>query len=461
MALRFRIVSEQRHALGPRSDIVFGVGGGTVGRSAENDWILPDPSRYVSSRHARVYFRHGIYYLEDVSSNGTYLNDADEAMPKGTPCELNNGDMLRFGEYEVVVAIDAAGEALLPASAPPRGDRTAEAELELSLITGRPAAARDSGLMPQVRGHLDTQFDASALFAKPGEMRTAVGGNGLDASDKLAVGGAFGQNVVVPFASQRATAAGPGRPAPTPESGDTDRVAARRLERLQRLAAEREAAVAVNTPASQSPSQGPAMHSAQPAHDSRSGLEELCRGAGIDATLLSADASAAMLQLAGRLLRETLVGLRALDLKQRDILQQYRVPPKSAESTPSGFDLGRPADELLTQLLASHDSRRLDAAQWLRQSLERLKRHEDSVSGGTRAAIAQLLTQLDPKDLEERFERSAARNLMGARPTNWELYRELFRSLRESGDTEGVPHTFAESFATAYRTASDSVDADK
>ena len=94
MALRLRVVSEHRRALGPRSTIVFGAGGGTIGRSAENDWILPDPSRYISGRHGRVLFRHGSWFFEDTSTNGTYLNDTEAPMPKQTPCELHNGDVL-------------------------------------------------------------------------------------------------------------------------------------------------------------------------------------------------------------------------------------------------------------------------------------------------------------------------------------------------------------------------------
>jgi type VI secretion system protein len=77
MALRLRVVSDHRRSLGDRCNIVFGVGGGTIGRSADNDWVLPDPLRYVSAHHARVSFRQGAYFLEDVSTNGVYINDQE------------------------------------------------------------------------------------------------------------------------------------------------------------------------------------------------------------------------------------------------------------------------------------------------------------------------------------------------------------------------------------------------
>src|SRR5690242_8761244 len=75
MALRLRVVSDHRRSLGDRGSIVFGVGGGTIGRSADNDWVLPDPQRYVSAHHARVSFRQGSHFLEDLSTNGAFAND--------------------------------------------------------------------------------------------------------------------------------------------------------------------------------------------------------------------------------------------------------------------------------------------------------------------------------------------------------------------------------------------------
>ena len=70
MALKLTVVSDQREQLGPLSSIVFGVGGGGIGRASDNDWVLPDPLRYLSAHHARVQFRNGTYLLLDTSTNG-------------------------------------------------------------------------------------------------------------------------------------------------------------------------------------------------------------------------------------------------------------------------------------------------------------------------------------------------------------------------------------------------------
>src|ERR1041384_723510 len=101
MACSLRIVSDHRRFLGDRSSIVFGVGGGTIGRSADNDWVLPDPQRYVSAHHARISFRQGHYFLEDVSTNGAFVNDSDIAQSKLGAYRLQNGDRVRLGEYQI------------------------------------------------------------------------------------------------------------------------------------------------------------------------------------------------------------------------------------------------------------------------------------------------------------------------------------------------------------------------
>src|SRR5690606_13911648 len=76
MALRLSIVS--RHKLGELGVKEFGPDGGTIGRSLECNWALPDTKRYLSSRHASIDFRSGSYYIVDTSMNGVYVNDAEQ-----------------------------------------------------------------------------------------------------------------------------------------------------------------------------------------------------------------------------------------------------------------------------------------------------------------------------------------------------------------------------------------------
>ena len=114
MALELKIVSEHREIVGNDAVREFGDDGGTIGRSLDNDWILPDPDRFISSRHAAIDYRGGMYYLADLSSNGVYVNDEAEPIGKGNPRRLFNGDRLRFGDFEILVSIDHGESIVMP-----------------------------------------------------------------------------------------------------------------------------------------------------------------------------------------------------------------------------------------------------------------------------------------------------------------------------------------------------------
>jgi predicted component of type VI protein secretion system len=110
MALRLRIVSHQKGQLGESQLREFVACGGTIGRAADNDWVLPDDNRNITSLHALIDFQGGAYYLVDMSRNGVYINGADTAVGRGHPQRLFDGDRLRLGEYEIVVEVTAGDE---------------------------------------------------------------------------------------------------------------------------------------------------------------------------------------------------------------------------------------------------------------------------------------------------------------------------------------------------------------
>ena len=103
MPLRLRVISDS-NTLAPEERLrEFAAVGGTIGRHSDNDWVLPDAKRYVSSRHAMIEHQSGAYYLVDTSRNGVYVNDADTPVGQGHPQRLFDGDRLRFGAYEIAV----------------------------------------------------------------------------------------------------------------------------------------------------------------------------------------------------------------------------------------------------------------------------------------------------------------------------------------------------------------------
>ena len=119
MPLKLEIVSEHREIVGDDAVRVFREEGGTIGRSLNNDWILPDPDRYISGKHATIDCKGGVYYLADISTNGVYVNDENEPIGKGNPRRLFNGDRLHFGDFEIDVTIDEGEDLEMPETPKP------------------------------------------------------------------------------------------------------------------------------------------------------------------------------------------------------------------------------------------------------------------------------------------------------------------------------------------------------
>src|ERR1700730_16866621 len=147
MSLRLRIVSDHRRLLGDRSSIVFTVDGGSIGRSADNDWVLPDPLRYVSAHHARVEYRDGQYFLEDLSTNGVFVNDDERPLAKAHPMGhlLTTGDIVRMGEYHNVASVEA--DESQPAPKVDTGAGQVPTSIHGLRTIGRASAQTDLGAM--------------------------------------------------------------------------------------------------------------------------------------------------------------------------------------------------------------------------------------------------------------------------------------------------------------------------
>ncbi len=429
MALRLRVISEHRHRLGERSTFVLGVSGGSIGRSSENDWVLPDEMRYVSGRHARILFHKGRYLLQDTSSNGTFVNDGERPLGSQNPYELKSGDILRIGEYHVQVQIDSATDFSLDDSAlyarPGTGSTSSRR---------RPPALGDLGASLQLENLLEASQDTS--------------------NDKLKPVNAFGQAVSARTRALHQTQDLPKEPATAPELDVTSDAVARRIARLARAAEKQQKAVQQPAPAPLPPlPTPPTLPISTSAPDIAPGLMAFCRGAGISAESLPADAHSRMLHLAGQLLRESLSGLKESNRTQQAQRNELRVTyEKDASDLLPSLDR-HSIEELIQELLKAHDSRRFDAVQWMRESFSGSRRHDAALIDAMRAAFVDFVGRLDPRDLATRFERSARRKTMG----NWELYGEFYRSLCEMPPGT-LPHIFLEVFAQNYENAAREAD---
>jgi type VI secretion system FHA domain protein len=388
--LRLRIVSDQRRSLAERSSAIFSVEGGTIGRSADNDWVLPDPLRYVSAHHARVLFRDGQLYLQDVSTNGVYVNDDMEPLAKrgSSGYRLTNGDVLRMGDYHIVAALEQAERE------PDAAAAAVPTSIHALHTLGR-ATERDIGARLNVE-----------------ELLVPV----IDLDPVLPVN-AYGQTVTSGRVQALARSSEDTAP-PSP---------AQSLARLAEVVA-------------REPKNGGALA----LEDIHTGLDAFCRGAGIESEQLPADAQTRLLHLAGRLFREALVGFKELERTRGETRNRYRIelpPPEHDDPRPSLADSR--VEDLVVALFVQHEGRRLDSVQWLRETISEGKQHETATAQATRAAFVEFLDRLDPAELEARFERAARRGKARSadKAQYWELFTTFYRNLIEM-PVDHLPHTF-------------------
>ena len=98
MALTLRVTSFHSQALGADATRAFGAQGGSIGRSLDNDWVLPDPEKFVSSHHAEIVCRGSSYSLKDISTNGTFVNGSPQPVGHNMEQQLVNGDRIQIAE---------------------------------------------------------------------------------------------------------------------------------------------------------------------------------------------------------------------------------------------------------------------------------------------------------------------------------------------------------------------------
>ncbi len=161
MPLQLEIVSEHRELVGDDAVREFQESGGTIGRSLHNDWILPDPDRYISGKHAAVDCRGGIYYLTDLSSNGVYVNHENAPIGKGNTRRLFNGDTLHLGDFKIQVTVEG-GENF---DIPDEPERTLHHD-NMPRMTSMISPLTDVEMLDEEEITGDEEFEA-ALFGKP------------------------------------------------------------------------------------------------------------------------------------------------------------------------------------------------------------------------------------------------------------------------------------------------------
>jgi type VI secretion system protein len=449
MALRLQIISRHRQSLGDRGMKEFGRDGGTIGRSLESDWVLPDGQRYISSRHASIDFRSGSYYIVDTSTNGVYVNDSEQPVGRGNPQRLFSGDRVRLGEYEMAVEIEEI-------------DNTGQQLADVGHVDPVAKAQRvpppDPTRADLVQAHEITAVGIEMLLqesAQTSQVRKAA--NLAAASLRLEDD---------PPQPKRATTPAPSPPArqdPPPVSAAA-RVGAANAKAPATAPAKTAApkpppaAAAPTTaapPAASAPSRAPAQASAStPANGAAasSALDAFFRGAGLTGHKIDERQAEQTLTRLGQLMREMIVGLNESLHMRAEQKSSLRVPNTTIQPQNNNpLKFAASVDEALTNLLFRDSSEYLPAVEAVREAFTDIKQHQQVVLAAMRVAVADYIGRLDPDELENKFTNGKRGGLMSAanKLRYWDLYKDLYQVVTQ-GQQGQMPQQFLEEMARAY-----------
>jgi len=442
MALRLQIVSRHRQSLGERALREFGHAGGTIGRSLESDWVLPDGQRYLSSRHASIDYRSGSYYVVDSSTNGVYVNDAEQPVGRGNPQRLFSGDRIRIGEYEMQVEIvgeDDTGEQFsadhedpvsraqrVPPPDPTRADLVPGHEITAVGIEWMIDEGADQEDARRAAKQQATNAANLTLADDPPPIRTAP--PPVSAASHIGTTPPPKPKTSPPKskASPPANTAPSARPAPSSAPVRAD-----------------------PAPGASTPTARPTARTAAAAPSI--GLDTFFRGAGLPSQKLDDREIEQTLHRLGQIMREVILGMSDNLHLRADQKNTLRVPTTTIEpqrNNPLKFSAS--VEEALTNLLFRQSGEYLGAVDAVRETFGDIKQHQQHLLSATRTAVADYVSRLDPEELESKFA-NGKRGLMNAanKLKYWDLYKDLYQVVanRQPGQ---FPQQFLEELTRAY-----------
>ncbi len=431
MSLRLTITSYHKITPGQCSEMMLDSGFLKIGRGPDNDWILPDPERLISTSHCTIQYRDGNYLLTDNSTNGVELVTSAIRLRRGNSERLVDGEVIRIGDYEIQASISAE-RAFMGESASHNGEA-----ISFDALMGAQAQPASSVRLPprfeqaSAGDTLPDLFD----FLAPAPLAPAT------------------QPDHVPAQQHAFTPPRPTAPVPVPEPQQTAALIPEDWDLMgntpalqpqpapEPVAMPPEPVEKAATPPATEPGAGDAL------------LQAFLRGAGLGQLRIDQQQAAAQMESLGRSYRLMVEGLidvlRArASLKGEFRMQQTLIRP--VENNPLKFAPN--ADEALLLLLRHGNQAFMAPEQAITDSFEDLKAHQLAVMAGVQAAIGHLLQRFEPAALQARLESPGglAGLLAGSRQARyWQQFIDLYQQIASEAEDD-FHDLFGREFSRAY-----------
>jgi type VI secretion system protein len=399
----------------------------TIGRGADNELVLPDPERQLSKNHCVITFDGNAGWIVDTSTNGVFINENPDRLPRDVPTPLAEGNVLRLGGYQITVA--AVSPAISTGSLNGEGStRSAHDDGPFGDPLASPPTtsmrARGEGALGPV---IPEDFDLFGLKDNPPKWQ------GPSQPDHTPAEQVF-------FTPPRVTRE------KIPDDWDLSSSSggARTVEL-------RPAQPDLVEPARDLPRPLPIGGVREISPDA--GINAFLKAVGLSGTALSESERLRVMQVAGDVLVAMIKGLSEILASRASTKQEFRIERtmiEAARNNPLKF--ADSPSEAMRALLLGRMQGFLSGREAVDQAIGDIKSHELAMVAGMQMALATVIARFDPRQLEKRLDqRSLIEGILPAarKARNWELFTALYKEIATELE-EDFQKAFGAEFARAY-----------
>lgn len=445
----------------------------TVGRGAENDLVLPDPTKVLSKRHCAIELQGASVVVVDLSTNGTFLNYG-KAPIGTTPRTLNNGDILTLGPYELRVemgtaetSFDAQGD-MPPPDVAPSGVASVLDDLldgpsagggdvidELLGGSSRPTGPRgvqrpelgEDGLLPPL--------DPDDLLGTTPDPHAGLGGSQANhnpsANDHVRLSQPTTETIPENWGDDDFLApsgGGGGSIPPGPPVIPED------LSFGEDGDARSDNPFAEPGDMTQPPrSTEPPPQTAVSTQGGDAAARAFLRSAGAEVIQIGDGELEPTMARLGQVFRIMVGGLREILMARATVKSEFRIDQTmiaAGGNNPLKFSVS--PEQAVEALIRPTSTGYLEATQAADEALKDIRAHEVAMVSGMEAALKGVLSQLSPTALEGRIESRGGLSgmLKGKKARYWEVYEKLYSEISDQAEND-FQELFAREFAKAYK----------
>ena len=504
MSIVISIVKLPEGAVDTKATHTFALQGGTIGRSSDNDWVLEDPERFISSQHSKISFENGQYYITDLSTNGTFSNGAPEPIGKGNTVQLNDGDKFALGDYEFLASVWQQEEQapnlsegpFAAASAAPAPIQPVDDNVEQDYFASASSSNVDDFATP-FSGHV---ANTDSLFSpEPMETDPLAALDSARSIPQISQPSPFDSNVfpavsqsdqanpmqqsvswpsatiesgaipedwdlnAIPAAMNKANFLTNEIPLETPieNKASLDKKSAlekanekilAEIEILKKQAQKHALQQQIEKNTQTAAPVAPQVQQQVVPRATTNNEQSLIDALGLSGSELSDEKVIEINQVVGELVRETIMGMMQVLSSRSTIKNEFRMNVTTiqpVENNPLKFSAN--IDDAMQNMFIKEGNAYKKPVEAIKEGFEGIAEHQIAILAGIRTAFKGVLNRFDPAVLEQRFEQFNKPGIIPgmSKAKNWDSYKNYYKELVDDMDNS-FQHLFGYEFVQAY-----------